>query len=364
MELRAVAGCSVDVDGVVIGTGVIGLACAAALAPGRALLVLERHVRHGTESSARNSGVIHAGLYYPPGSRKARVCVEGREKLYDYAARRGVAHRRTGKLVLAVEDDEVSALEGLAARAQANGVRGLNLLDAAELRRREPRLRAQAALHVQESGVVDAHGLMSALKVDARSAGAHFAFRHAVRSIEPARDALSVVVSGPEGEVRVRTRFVVNAAGHGAAALASRESYPWVGRYFVLRADAPRPETALVYPLPVVGGLGIHLTRDLGGQTLAGPDALPGADLEVPASLGAAFARSVRRFLPGLRSEHLTPGYAGVRPKLRADGAFADFLLEEGPPGAFHLLGIESPGLTSALALADEVAALVRDRGL
>lgn len=353
-----------DVDGVVIGAGVIGLACAAALAPGRTLLVLERHVRHGTETSARNSGVIHAGLYYPPGSRKARVCVEGRKSLYDYAARRGVVHRRTGKLVLAVEADEVSALEALGARAQANGIHGLSLLDAAELRRREPRLRAQAALHVPESGIIDAHGLMSALKADAQDAGAHFAFGHAVRAIEPAGDALFVVVSGPEGEVRIRARFAVNAAGHGAAPLASRDSYPWVGRYFVLRADAPRPETALVYPLPVTGGLGIHLTRDLGGQTLAGPDALPGTDLEVPAALAEGFARSVSRFLPALRAEHLSPGYAGVRPKLRADGAFADFELEEGPPGAFHLLGIESPGLTAALALADEVAGRLAEREL
>lgn len=353
-----------EVDGVVIGAGVVGLACAAALAPGRVLLVLERHSRHGTETSARNSGVIHAGLYYPPGSRKARVCVEGRERLYAYAARRGIPHRRTGKLVLAVEAHEEEALQDLATRARENGVRELTLLDAAELRAREPTLRAHAALHVGESGIVDAHALMDALKADARAAGASFVFGHEVVRLEPEGERVRVVANGPDGEARLRARFVVNAAGHGAAALAGRRSFPWVGRYFVLASNAPKPEAALVYPLPVTGGLGIHLTRDLGGQTLAGPDALPGSALDVPPSLAAAFASSVARFMPSLRPEHLAPGYAGVRPKLHADGGFADFAVEERPSNTWHLLGIESPGLTAALALADEVAGRVAERGL
>jgi L-2-hydroxyglutarate oxidase LhgO len=366
-----------DVDVVVIGAGVLGLACAAALAPRRDVLVLERHRRVGTETSSRNSGVIHAGLYYPPGSRKARACVEGRRRLYAYAAARGIPHRRTGKLVLAVELGEVPALRAIEERARENGVEELTWLDGGALATREPELRAALALHVGESGIVDAHALMDALKADARDAGARFAFGHEVVAIEPSRE-VRVLARDERGETsEVRARCVVNAAGHGADRLAAAcgvdveargwRQHPWVGRYFALHASAPRPTMPLVYPMPAVGGLGVHLTRDLGGQTLAGPDSAPLATrddgtwprLDVDPSLRDAFARGVSRYLPRLRPEHLVPAYAGVRPKLRADGSFADFVIEESSRGVIHLLGIESPGLTAALALAAEVSELV-----
>jgi len=367
-----------DVDVVVIGAGVVGLACAAALAPRHDLLVIERHRRAGTETSSRNSGVIHAGLYYPPGSRKARACVEGRRLLYEYAAARGIPHRRTGKLVLAVERSEIPALQAIEERARSNGVEELTWLDHDALATREPELRAELALHVGESGIVDAHALMDALKADAREAGARLVFGHEVVAIEPSAHEVRVIARDERGEESVvRARVVVNAAGHAADRLArvcgvdldvcGWRQHPWVGRYFSLHSSAPRPTTPLVYPMPAVGGLGVHLTRDLGGQTLAGPDASPLAvladgawpPLDVDPALREAFARGVARYLPGLRPEHLAPAYAGVRPKLRADGSFADFVLQETPRGVIHLLGIESPGLTASLALAAEVSELV-----
>lgn len=368
----------VDVDVVVIGAGVVGLACAAALAPRLDVLVIERHRRAGTETSSRNSGVIHAGLYYPPGSRKARACVEGRRRLYAYAAARGIPHRRTGKLVLAVERSEVPSLQAIEERARTNGVEELTWLDRDALAAREPELRAALALHVGESGIVDAHALTDALKADARDAGARFVFGHTVVALEPAAQGVRVIARDERHEESVvRARVVVNAAGHGADRIASAcgvdvdargwRQHPWVGRYFGLSASAPRPTLPLVYPMPAVGGLGVHLTRDLGGQTLVGPDAAPlevladgtWPPLDVELALQDAFARGVARYLPRLRAEHLMPAYAGVRPKLRADGSFADFVVDEAPRGVVHLLGIESPGLTASLALAAEVAELV-----
>lgn len=367
-----------DVDVVVIGAGVVGLACAATISPRHDVLVIERHRRPGTETSSRNSGVIHAGLYYPPGSRKARTCVDGRRRLYAYAAARGVPHRRTGKLVLAVERSEVPSLQAIEERAIANGVEELTWLDRDALASREPELRAALALHVGESGIVDAHALMDALKADARDAGTRFVFGHEVVALEPAAHEVRVVVRDERGEESVAgARIVINAAGHGADRLAIAcgvdvdargwRQHPWVGRYFALHPSAPRPAMPLVYPMPAIGGLGVHLTRDLGGQTFAGPDAAPldvladgrWPPLDVDVALRDAFARGVARYLPRLRPEHLAPAYAGVRPKLRADGAFADFVVEETPSGVIHLLGIESPGLTASLALAAEVSELV-----
>lgn len=361
-----------DVDVVVIGAGVVGLACAAALAPNHDVLVIERHRRAGTETSARNSGVIHAGLYYPPGSLKAQACVEGRRRLYEYARARGVAHRRTGKLVLAAEPAEEEALRALFVRALENGVEGLSLLDVRELRAREPNLRACLALHVAPSGIVDAHGLMDALAADARAGGALFAFGH--RTIRLDAEGGGWRVATDDGVVRAR--LVVNAAGLDADSVAALAGLdvdalgwrldPWKGDYFVV-ARGPRTETPLVYPMPVVGGLGVHLTTDLGGSRLAGPDAEPfarGAPLDVRPDKARAFAAAISRYLPGVRADDLRPAYAGVRPRRlwAREGGFADFVLEERPVGIVHLVGIESPGLTAALALAAEVAERLRGR--
>ncbi len=361
------------VDVAVIGGGVVGLAVARALADGaREVLVFERHGRLGTETTSRNSGVIHAGLYYPTGSLKARACVEGRRRLYAYAEARGVAHARTGKLVVATDDAEDAALEQLRERAEANGVEELEWRSRAWLAAEEPNLRGVRGLDVGVSGVIDAHALVSALAADAQQGGARIARGLAVDGLRREGDRWIVGVD----EERVGARWVINAAGLAGDHIARLagldvadlgwELHPWKGSYFALSGSAPKPRRPLVYPLPVRGGLGIHLTRDLAGQTLAGPDAELASsrrDLAVNESRAEAFAESVGRYLPGLRAEHLRPGYVGLRPKRQVDGSFSDFVLEERPAGLIHLLGIESPGLTAALALASAVARLIDGRG-
>lgn len=350
----------------------MGLAAARALAGTREVLLLERHGRLGTETTSRNSGVIHGGLYYPTGSLKARACVAGRRRLYAYAEERALPHRRTGKLIVATDAEEDAALERLRERAEANGVEDLEWRSARWLAKHEPKLRGVRALDVGVSGVVDAHALVAALTADVQAEGARIARRLAVDGLDHDGERW-VVTAGGE---RVAARWVINAAGLAAdrvAAMAGLDVealgwrlHPWKGSYFALGPSAPRPDRALVYPLPVRGGLGIHLTRDLSGQVLAGPDAEPARsldDLGVDESRAEAFARSVARYLPGLRAGHLRPGYVGLRPKRRADGSFSDFVLEERPAGLIHLLGIESPGLTAALALAEDVARLIDDRG-
>ncbi|MEM9067989.1 MAG: NAD(P)/FAD-dependent oxidoreductase [Myxococcota bacterium] len=350
-----------DVDAVVIGAGVVGLAIARELAPSMDVLVLEAQRRHGQETSSRNSGVIHAGLYYPEGSRKARTCVEGRELLYRYCQARDIPHRQVGKLIVATDDAEAEALLTLRTRAHNNGV-ATELRDAAWLRTHEPNLRGVLALDVSVSGIVDAHALMDALKADATSHGTTFGMLAPVTDLREMTEGWRVET--PTGDVSARV--AINAAGLHADRVAKLagaklgELHPWKGSYFALDASAPRPSRPLVYPIPVVGGLGIHLTQDLGGRWIAGPDAEPAAaiDYAVDAAKADAFAASIARYLPGIRPRHLTPDYAGVRPKRRADGEFADFLVEEQPARMIHLLGIESPGLTAALSLAREVRAL------
>jgi L-2-hydroxyglutarate oxidase LhgO len=361
-----------DVDVAVIGAGVVGLACARELSRrGQRVLLIERHGGFGRETSSRNSGVIHAGLHYAPGSWMARSCVRGRALLYAYCAAREVAHRRTGKLVLAVEPGERDALEALARHGEAAGAGALEIWERQELRRREPALRAASALFSPESGLVDVHALMAALLNDARVAGCDVALGSEVVALEPQGDALRVVAVTEGERSSVRAAKVLNAAGHGATEMLERlgvnvaeaglDVRPVAGRYFALSADAPRPEAALVYPLPSAGGLGIHLTRDLAGQTRAGPDAAPGcASVDVPEALADRFAESVARYLPALRREHLRPDFAGLRPRLVTRDAARDFRLVDGAtlgaPRTWHLLGIESPGLTASLALAEDVA--------
>jgi L-2-hydroxyglutarate oxidase LhgO len=355
----------------IVGAGVIGLACAAALARrGRRVVLIERHDGPGRETSSRNSGVIHAGLYYPPGSLKAALCVEGRQRLYRWCHARGVPHRRTGKLVLATEPGELGALEALAVRARDNGAGDVAWLDAAEIRRRDPALRAVAGLWSPESGLVDAHGVMNALLAEARAMDADVAWRTRLEGVQWDRAPFHLETRGPDGSPFTLTADrVVNAAGLAAdrvAAMAGVDvdargwrQHPCKGQYFVLSGSAPRPRTDLVYPLPGPAGLGVHLTRDLGGRCIAGPDAhyVQAVDHTVDPTHAAAFAAAVARYLPGLSAEHLSPDYAGTRPKLQGPGeAPRDFLIEEAPRGFVHLLGIESPGLTAALAIAERVA--------
>jgi L-2-hydroxyglutarate oxidase LhgO len=362
-----------EVDVVVVGAGVVGLACARALAlSGRAVLILEAEPAFGTGVSSRNSEVVHAGLYYAPGSLKARLCLQGRKRLYAYCAERGVAHRRCGKLVVAATPDEAPKLDTIAARARACGVHDLQRLSADEARAMEPALACAAALWSPSTGIVDSHGLMTALLGDAENAGALLALR--TPFVGAQRDGSRWrVQTGGEAPFELATTAIVNAAGLGAQAVARAiagvppaavpAQFLAKGHYFSLAARSPF--TRLIYPTPVDGGLGVHLTLDLGGQARFGPDVEwldPAAtiDYAVETSRRAAFEADIRRYWPALPEGALQPAYSGVRPKLSGPGApAADFALlgpaDHGLPGLVQLFGIESPGLTASLAIADEV---------
>ncbi len=364
------------IDAVVIGAGVIGLAVGRALArEGRETIILERADAFGTVTSARNSEVIHAGLYYPSGSLKARLCVAGRERLYAYCAERGIAHRRCGKLLVASGDAQRAKLAQIQAQGQRNGVNDLQWLDAAQLHALEPQLCADVALWSPSTGIVDSHGLMLALLGDFEAAGGALALRSPAEAIDAGGGVLRLHVGG-DTPMALEARTVVNAAGLWAPGLAQRteglapEHVPRAryakGNYFSLAAKPPF--THLIYPTPEAAGLGVHLTLDLAGQARFGPDvqwiapATPDAiDYRVDASRVAAFEAAIRSYWPGLPDHALQPAYSGVRPKLEAaDGsALVDFVVqgpaEHGITGLLNLYGIESPGLTACLAIADEV---------
>ncbi|TFG91953.1 MAG: NAD(P)/FAD-dependent oxidoreductase [Myxococcales bacterium] len=367
-----------DADVVVVGGGVIGLAAAAALArAGREVLLLERNGGFGQETSSRNSGVIHAGLYYPSGSLKAHLCVAGREALYARCERMRIPHRRTGKLVVATTPSEVEVLERLLELGTANGAPGLEILDAAALRAREPALQALAALWSPATGIVDPDALCSSFAAEAEAHGAVLLLRSEVIAIEAGDAGFRVEVADPDRtRVRVDCAAVVNAAGLAAdrvAACAGLDPdalgyriHPCKGDYFALAPSAPLRLSTLVYPVPSGAGLGIHATLDLGGRIRFGPDAeyVERADYGVDAAKAGHFAEAAGRYLPGLRPEWLTPDQAGVRPKLAGPGEpFRDFVVAEesaaGLPGFVSCVGIESPGLTAAPAIAERVLELL-----
>ena len=358
------------VDAVVVGAGVIGLAVARCLAlAGREVLILEAEARFGTQTSSRNSEVIHAGLYYPTGSRKARLCVRGKELLYQYCVERGVAHRRIGKLLIATDEEELPALASYAQRAEANGV-PLQPLTAAEIRRLEPAVRAVAGLYSESTGILDSHGLMLALLGDAEQAGATLVTHTPVTGarIEPGG---IMVETGGDAPFALRCRSLINAAGLYAQDLARRtigfpaERIPPTfyakGHYFTLSARAPFQH--LVYPMPDRASLGIHVTLDLGGQCKFGPDvsgwpATP--DYAFEPGLEDLFYRAIRRYYPDLPDGALQPGYTGIRPKVTGPTEAAGDFIIQGPAthrvvGLVNLFGIESPGLTACLALAEAV---------
>lgn len=361
-----------QMDCIVVGAGVVGLAVARALAQqGREVVVLEAERAIGTGTSSRNSEVIHAGLYYRPGSLKARLCVQGREMLYAFCASHGVAHRRCGKLIVTTDAGQEDELAALQRNAQACGVDDLQWLDAADLARREPALRARAALLSPSTGIVDSHGLMLALQGDAQAAGAMVGVdSRVVRGVAVDGGIELAVRSGGE-TTWLRARTVVNSAGLAAVALARRleglpagqlpTPYLAKGSYFSCTVRAPFQH--LVYPVPEPGGLGVHLTLDLGGQARFGPNVewVEAEDYQVNPRDGDGFYAAVRRYWPGLPDGALQPGYAGIRPKIAGPGEpAADFWIagpaEHGVPGLVNLFGIESPGLTASLAIAAEVA--------
>lgn len=362
-----------EFDCAVIGAGVVGLAVARALAQkGREVIVLEAEGAIGTGTSSRNSEVIHAGIYYQEGSLKARLCVEGKQLLYDYAAERGVPHRRCGKLIVATAPAQVAQLEAIAAKARTNGVDDLVLLSREQARAMEPQLECLAALHSPSTGIVDSHALMLSLQGDLEHAGGVLALKSAVVRAECADGA--VVLMAEDGTA-LRCNSVVNAAGLAAPALARRfEGLPASavpaahfakGSYFTLAGRAPFSH--LIYPVPEAAGLGVHLTLDLGGQAKFGPDVQwvdSPDDLVVDPKRGDGFYAEVRKYWPALPDGALIPGYAGIRPKIAGPGEPArDFVIEgpvaHGVPGLVNLFGIESPGLTSSLAIGRHVAALL-----
>jgi L-2-hydroxyglutarate oxidase LhgO len=370
------------VQAVVVGAGVVGLAVGRALARrGLETIVLEREATIGTGVSSRNSEVIHAGLYDAPGSLKARLCVAGRRTLYAYCEAHGVAHRRCGKLVVAATPAQAQALEAIAARARANGVEGLKLLDGAEARALEPALAAEAALQSPETGIIDSHGLMLAYQGDFEAAGGMLAVRspllHARALASSSRGAGFVLEVGGDAPMEIETGVLVNAAGLHAPVVAAGiagldpASVPppryAKGNYYALTGRAPF--SRLVYPVPEPGGLGVHLTLDLAGQARFGPDVewlettdTDAIDYAVDPARAERFYAAIRRYWPALPDGALAPAYSGVRPKLQVPGGPpADFGVqgpaEHGVPGLVNLFGIESPGLTASLALADETLA-------
>ncbi|MDO5102506.1 MAG: NAD(P)/FAD-dependent oxidoreductase [Lautropia sp.] len=405
-------------DVIIIGAGVVGLACASSLArAGREVLVIEAETAFGTGISSRNSEVIHAGLYYPPGSLKARLCVEGRHKLYNWCTEHAVPHARCGKLIVATHPDQAPALDAIAERARTNGVPELQTIDTAQLRELEPELAGHSALLSPNTGIVDSHSLMLSLLGDAERHGAMLALASPVLGGQATDDGIILHISdheaqllaprtsplpgtgrsNPEGNhapasllphdtptqrqghppptsTTLKARWVINAAGLDApllgrqirSAATAQAPQPHYARGIYFSHTGKTPFSRLIYPIPEAGGLGVHLTLDLGGQAKFGPDVewIDHPDYTVNPARKERFVQAIQRWWPQLDPNRLQPGYAGIRPKIVGPGQpDADFRIDgptaHGVPGLIHLYGIESPGLTASLAIAEHVASLV-----
>jgi L-2-hydroxyglutarate oxidase LhgO len=360
-----------DFDAVVVGAGAVGLACGHALARrGQTVAVLEREAAIGQGVSSRNSEVIHGGLYYPTGSLKARLCVQGRRLLYAFLDRHHVNYDRCGKLVVATTPDEVARLDAIYDQALTNDVEGMAHLTRAQALALEPELACEAALVSPQSGVMDSHGYMLALRGEIEAAGGAVVVATPFEGATPLEAGGFTVRAGGEEPATLTARLLVTAPGLSAQDVAGRiEGFPageipaghyGKGRYFRLAGKAPFAR--LIYPPPIHGALGTHYRRDLGGQAVFGPDLIyvDGLDYSVDPAIRGEFARYIRRFWPGLPEEALTPDYAGIRPKLHGpDEPQPDFRIDgldrHGLPGLVALFGIESPGLTSSLAIGEEV---------
>lgn len=366
---------------IVVGAGVIGLAVARRLARDHGdVLLIERADAIGTETSSRNSEVIHAGMYYAAGTLKASTCVSGRRMLYAYCRDRGVDHRRTGKLIVATDESQVSVLDTIAARARINGLTtdddALQHLDGATAMAMEPGLRCVAALLSPATGIIDTHGLMLAYLADAEHAGATLVLDTEVVGAIREGDSWRVRTRGADGEFEIVCEQLVNVAGLHARSLATRieelgaahnPPLTWLkGNYFSVAGKRP-PFSRLIYPVPSGGGLGVHLTMDLGGQARFGPDTEPtdqssgDPDYRVDPRRADVFYEAIRRYWPDLPDGVLVPAYAGMRPKAGGISDGNDFIVRgprsHGLPGLVNLFGIESPGITASLALAELVAA-------
>ena len=356
-----------QVDAVVIGAGVVGLAVARALAlEGREVVILEAEDAIGTHTSSRNSEVIHAGIYYPKGSLKARACVEGKELLYDYCVSHGVPHRRCGKLIVATGDAQLEELKGIQAKAHANGVTDVVWMSRAQVLALEPALDCVAGLYSPSTGIIDSHALMLAYLGDAESRGAMLALKSPLLGGEIAGGGIVLHA----GEITLRTKVLVNSAGCKAPTVAAslegfaREFIPGEfyakGNYYSL--SGKNPFSRLVYPVPEPGGLGVHVTLDLAGQARFGPDVewVDRISYDVDPRRAERFYAAIRRYWPALPDGALVPGYAGIRPKTAGPKDPArDFQIQgprrHGVAGLVHLFGIESPGLTASLSLARRV---------
>lgn len=362
------------VDCIIIGAGVVGLAIARELAiAGHEVIVLERHDSFGTETSARNSEVIHAGIYYTHDSLKARLCVEGRHMLYEHLESRKLSYRRCGKLIVAVSDEQATELSGIAARARRNGVDDLREISGSAAIALEPALSCVAALVSPSTGIMDSHGLMLSHIGELEDHGGAIAYGAPFLRAERKTDGFLVHVGGSE-PVQLSCHMLVNSAGLSATAVAHGieglepahipEPAFAKGNYFTLTGRSPFAH--LIYPVPEPGGLGVHLTLDLGGSARFGPDVewVKAPDYTVDPARGERFQAAIRRYWPGLADNALQAGYAGIRPKLKLpDGEDQDFIIQgpdvHGVSGLINLYGIESPGLTSHLAIARTVSELL-----
>ncbi|ARP91674.1 FAD-dependent oxidoreductase [Bordetella genomosp. 9] len=364
---------STDIDCVVVGAGVVGLAIARALAlAGREVLVAEATEAIGTGTSSRNSEVIHAGIYYPAGSLKATLCVRGKHMLYDYCTQRGIPHRRLGKLIVATNAAQSAMLDDIARRARANGVDDLERISGQEAMRLEPALQCTAALVSPSTGIVDSHALMLALQGDAENAGAQCVFHTPLLGGRVRDEGGFELQFGGDDAMSLSCATLVNASGlhaptlartiEGVPAASIPREYLCKGSYFTLSGRAPF--SRLIYPVPEHAGLGVHLTLDMGGQAKFGPDTewIESEDYSLDPRRADVFYDAVRTYWPALPDGALTPGYTGIRPKISGPREpAADFVIsgprDHGVAGLVNLFGIESPGLTSCLAIADETLA-------
>lgn len=358
------------VECVVVGAGVVGLAIARALTlQGLEVLVLEAEKAFGTHTSSRNSEVIHAGIYYPAGSLKARTCVAGKTLLYAYCQQHRIDHRRIGKLIVATRKEQIDLLKTYLAQGRRNGVDDLELLEQASLHQKEPQVRGLAALWSPSTGIVDSHGLMLSLLGDFENSGGSLVLRSPVRGFKQKADGFEIEVDSGGSLLKLQSRLLINSAGHGAIALARTsameplpQNYYPAGHYFSYQGKSPFNH--LVYPVAGPGSLGLHGTLDLAGQLKFGPDIAWREQLDYTFEASELrrehFENSIRDYYPGLDMSRLQPGYVGIRPRISGPGEpVPDFVIagpeSHGMEGLVQLFGIESPGLTACLAIADEV---------